>query len=96
MLPTHENIKQDNNNNRFVGEKGEGDKVLELPIEILQDDTGQVVGNERTHQIRTLSSNNNTTTRLKRGPNPGNPLIPFHESIKSPGYREVLILSLGS
>ena len=95
MLPTHENIKQDNNN-RSVGEKGEGDKVLELPIEILQDDTGQVVGNERTHQIRTLSSNNNTTTRLKRGPNPGNPLIPFHESIKSPGYREVLILSLGS
>ena len=95
MLPTHENIKQDNNN-RFVGEKGEGDKVLELPIEILQDDTGQVVENERTHQIRTLSSNNNTTTRLKRGPNPGNPLIPFHGSIKSPGYREVLILSLGS
>ena len=44
MLPTHENIKQDNNN-RSVGEKGEGDEVLELPIGILQDDTGQVVGN---------------------------------------------------
>ena len=24
-------------------------EVLELPIGILQDDTGQVVGNERTH-----------------------------------------------
>ena len=70
MLPTHENIKQDNNNNRSVGEKGEGDEVLELPIGILQDDTGQVVGNQRTHPIRTLSRNNNTTTRLKRGPNP--------------------------
>ena len=69
MLPTHENIKQDNNN-RSVGEKGEGDEVLELPIGILQDDTGQVVGNQRTHPIRTLSRNNNTTTRLKRGPNP--------------------------
>ena len=33
MLPTHENIKQ-GNNNRSVAEKGEGDKVLELPIEI--------------------------------------------------------------
>ena len=69
MLPTHENIKQDNNN-RFVGEKGEGDKVLKLPIEILQDDTGQVVGNKRTHPIRTLSRNNNTTTGLRRGPYP--------------------------
>ena len=69
MLPTHENIKQDNNN-RSVGEKGEGDEVLELPIGILQDDTGQVVENERTHPIRTLSRDNNTTTKLKRGPNP--------------------------
>ena len=60
MLPTHENIKQDNNN-RPVGEKGEGDEVLELSIGILQDDTGLVVGNERTHPIRTLSRNNNTT-----------------------------------
>ena len=52
--------------------RGKGDEVLELPVGILQDDTGQVVGNERTHQIRTLSrnNNNNTTTRLKRGPNP--------------------------
>ena len=33
MLSTHENIKQ-NNNNRSVGEKGEGDKVLGLPIKI--------------------------------------------------------------
>ena len=32
MLPTHENIKQDNNN-RSVGEKGEGDEVLELLME---------------------------------------------------------------
>ena len=60
MLPTHENIKQDNNN-RSVGEKGEGDEELELSIGILQDDTGPVVGNERTHPIRTLSLNNNTT-----------------------------------
>ena len=60
MLPTHENIKQDNNN-RSVGEKGEGDEELELSIGILQDDTGLVVGNERTHPIRTLSRNNNTT-----------------------------------
>lgn len=28
--------------------KGVRDEVLELPIGILQDDTGQVVGNERT------------------------------------------------
>lgn len=54
MLPTHENIKQDNNN-RSVGEKGEGDEVLELPIGILQDDTGQVVENERTHPIRIIT-----------------------------------------
>jgi len=32
----------------FDGRKGEGDEVLELPIEFLQDDTGQAVGNERT------------------------------------------------
>ena len=50
--------------------RGKGMKLLELPIGILQDDTGQVVGNERTHPIRTLSRYNNTTTRLKRGPNP--------------------------
>ena len=65
MLPTHENIKQDNNN-RFVGEKGEGDKVLELPIEILQDDTGQVVGNERTHQIRTLPTQQHNNQAKER------------------------------
>ena len=65
MLPTHENIKQDNNN-RFVGEKGEGDKVLELPIEILQDDTGQVVGNERTHQIRTLTTQQHNNQAKER------------------------------
>ena len=63
-------MKISNNNNRSVGEKGEGDEMLKLPIGILQDDTGQVVGNERTHPITTLSHNNNTTTRLKRGPNP--------------------------
>ena len=31
----------------FDGRKGGGDEVLELPIGFLQDDTGQVVGNER-------------------------------------------------
>ena len=31
-----------------MGEKGVGDEVLELPIGFLQDNTGQVVGNERT------------------------------------------------
>ena len=78
MRPTFQNIdcfqplkiSKKNSNNRSVGEKGEGDEVLELPIGILQDDTGQVVGNKRTHPIRTLSLNNNTTTRLKRSPNP--------------------------
>ena len=63
-------ISNKNSNNRSVGERGEGDEVLELPIGILQDATGQVVGNKRTHPIRTLSRNNNTTTGLKRGPNP--------------------------
>ena len=56
MLPTHENIKQDNNN-RSVGEKGEGDEVLELPIGILQDDTGQVVGTNKN--IITQQQHNN-------------------------------------
>ena len=32
----------------FDGRKGAGDEVLELPLGILQDDTAQVVGNERT------------------------------------------------
>ena len=32
MLPTHENIKQDNNN-RSVGEKGEGDKCSSCQLE---------------------------------------------------------------
>ena len=50
--------------------RGKGDEVLELPIGILQNDTSQVVGNKRTHPIRTLSRNNNSTTGLKRGPNP--------------------------
>ena len=31
----------------FDRRKGVGDKVLELPIGILQDDTSQVTGNER-------------------------------------------------
>lgn len=44
MLPTHE-IKEDTTT--LNGRKGVGDEVLELPIGILQDDTGQVVGNER-------------------------------------------------
>ena len=35
-------ISNKNSNNRSVGEKGEGDEVLELPIGILQDDAGQV------------------------------------------------------
>ena len=43
----------------FDGRKGVGDEVLELPIGYLQDDTGQVVGNERTETLRTLLSNNN-------------------------------------
>ena len=63
-------ISNKNSNNRSVGEKGERDEVLELPVGILQDDTGQVVGNKRTHPIRTLSRNNNTTTGLRRGPYP--------------------------
>jgi len=32
----------------FDGRKGVGDEVLKFPIGFLQDDTGQVVGNERT------------------------------------------------
>ena len=63
-------ISSKNSNNRSVGEKREGDEVLDLPIGILQDDKGQVVGNNRTHPIRTLSRNNNTTTGLRRGPYP--------------------------
>ena len=63
-------ISNKNSNNRSVGEKGERDEVLELPVGILQDDTGQVVGSKRTHPIRTLSRNNNTTTGLRRGPYP--------------------------
>ena len=35
-------ISNKNSNNRSVGEKGEGDQVLELSIGILQDDAGQV------------------------------------------------------
>ena len=31
-----------------MGEKGLGIKVIELPIGIVQDDTGEVFGNERT------------------------------------------------
>ena len=71
----------------LLEKRGEGDEVLELPIGILQDDTGQVVGNERTHPIRTLSHNNNTTTRLKRGPNP-------LSGVLTPRLWEVVILSL--
>ena len=42
-----------------------GDEVLELPIGILQDDTGQVVGNERTHHnnIRQQQHNNQAKER---------------------------------
>ena len=43
----------------FDGRKGVGDEVLELLIGVFQDDTGQVVGNERTKTMRTLLSNNN-------------------------------------
>ena len=43
----------------FDRRKGVGDEVLELLIGIFQDDTGQVVGNERTKTMRTLLSNNN-------------------------------------
>ena len=40
-------MKISNNNNRSVGEKGEGDEMLKLPTGILQDDTGQVVAGTR-------------------------------------------------
>ena len=86
MLPTHENIKQEQQK-QICGRKGEGDEVLELPIGILRDDIGQVVGNKRTHPIRTLSRNNNTTTGLKRCPNP-------LSGVLIPRPWEVLILSL--
>ena len=69
MLPTHENIKQEQQQ-QICGRRGGRDEALELPIGTLQDNAGQVAGNKRTHPIRTLSRNNNTTTGLKRGPNP--------------------------
>ena len=104
MLSTHENIKQEQQQ-QICGRKEGRDEVLDLPIGILQDDTGQVVGNNRTHPIRILSQHNNRAKERSLsslwGPDPqalrgGNPLPPFHESITSPGYREVLIPSLGS
>ena len=42
---------------------------------------------EKTHPMRTLSRNNNTTTRLKRGPNP-------LSGVLIPRPWEVVILSL--
>jgi len=39
------NEKQDNN--KFNGRKGVRDEVLELPIRIMQSNTGQLVRNER-------------------------------------------------
>lgn len=39
MFPTK---KSKRDNNKFIGRKGEGDGVLELPIEIMQDNAGQV------------------------------------------------------
>ena len=50
---------------QIYGRKGIGDEVLELPIGILQDDTGQVVGNERTHNnnIRQQQHNNQAKER---------------------------------
>ena len=47
----------------------------------------QVRWNKRTHPIRTLSRNNNTTTGLKRGPNP-------LSGVLIPRPWEVIILSL--
>jgi len=41
-------MKSNKTTTAFDVRKGAGDKVLELPIGIVQDDTGQVVSNERT------------------------------------------------
>ena len=41
-------MKSKENKTSFDESKGVGDEVLELPIGIVQDDTDQVVGNERT------------------------------------------------
>ena len=41
-------MKSNKTTTTFDVRKGLGDEVLEFPIEILQDDMGQVVGNERT------------------------------------------------
>ena len=45
------------------GRKGIGDEELELPIGILQDDTGQVVGNERTHNNNTRQQQHNNQAK---------------------------------
>ena len=47
-------MKSNKTTTTFDGRKGAGDEVLELSIGILRDETGQVVGNERTEAIRTL------------------------------------------
>ena len=41
-------MKSNKTTTTFDGRKGVGDEVLELPIGILQDDSGQVVGKART------------------------------------------------
>ena len=41
-------MKSKKTTTNFDGRKWVGDEVLEWPIGFLQDDTGQVVGNERT------------------------------------------------
>ena len=72
---------------QICGRKGGRGWSARVANGILQHDTSQVVGNERTYPIRTLSRNNNTTTRLKRGPNP-------LSGVLIPRPWEVVILSL--
>ena len=48
MLPAHNPIKTKKTTTTFNGKEGVGVELLELPIGILLDNTGQVVGNERT------------------------------------------------
>ena len=72
---------------QICGRKGGRGWSARVANGILQHDTVQVVGNERTYPIRTLSRNNNTTTRLKRGPNP-------LSGVLIPRPWEVVILSL--
>ena len=89
MLPTHENIKQEQQQ-QICGRKGGRGSSARVANWNLTGwcRSGLVVGNKRTHPIRTLSRNNNTTTGLKRGrPNP-------LSGVLIPRPWEVVILSL--